>query len=75
MLAVLVPNDALKIGSGSTYVYGFCDATYRDGWGREKTVEFVKNSKELCFVVSELIFIASAFPCDVEGWQIGRAHV
>ena len=31
-------------GSGSTYVYGYCDATYRDGWGREETVEFVKNS-------------------------------
>lgn len=34
-------------GSGSTYVYGYCDATYRDGWGRDKTVEFVKNSKFL----------------------------
>lgn len=31
-------------GSGSTYVYGYCDATYRDDWGRDETVEFVKNS-------------------------------
>jgi hypothetical protein len=31
-------------GSGSTYVYGYCDATYQDGWGRDETVEFVKNS-------------------------------
>jgi 20S proteasome subunit beta 1 len=31
-------------GSGSTYVYGYCDATYRDNWGRDETVEFVKNS-------------------------------
>lgn len=32
-------------GSGSTYVYGYCDATYKDGWGRDETIEFVKNSK------------------------------
>ena len=31
-------------GSGSTYVYGYCDATYQDGWGKDETVEFVKNS-------------------------------
>ena len=32
-------------GSGSTYVYGYCDATYKEGWGRDETVQFVKNSK------------------------------
>jgi len=31
-------------GSGSTYVYGYCDATYKEGWGREETVDFVRNS-------------------------------
>ncbi|CAG7847619.1 Proteasome subunit beta type-6; AltName: Full=Differentiation-associated proteasome subunit 1; Short=DAPS-1; Flags: Precursor [Serendipita indica DSM 11827] len=34
-------------GSGSTYVYGYCDATYREGWGREETIEFVKNTLAL----------------------------
>ncbi|KAH9938536.1 nucleophile aminohydrolase [Fomitopsis serialis] len=34
-------------GSGSTYVYGYCDATYQDGWGRDETVEFVKNTLAL----------------------------
>ncbi|KAG5637013.1 Proteasome subunit beta type-6 [Sphagnurus paluster] len=34
-------------GSGSTYVYGYCDATYRDGWGRDETVNFVKNTLSL----------------------------
>ena len=33
------------VGSGSTYVYGYCDATYQDGWGKDETIEFVKNSK------------------------------
>jgi 20S proteasome subunit beta 1 len=31
-------------GSGSTYVYGYCDATFQEGWGRDETVNFVKNS-------------------------------
>lgn len=30
-------------GSGSTYIYGYCDANYRDTWGKEETVEFVRN--------------------------------
>jgi len=34
-------------GSGSTYVYGYCDATYKDGWGEAETVEFVKNTLAL----------------------------
>ncbi|KAH0840064.1 nucleophile aminohydrolase [Lanmaoa asiatica] len=34
-------------GSGSTYVYGYCDATYQEGWGRDETVEFVKNTLAL----------------------------
>jgi len=34
-------------GSGSTYVYGYCDATYNEGWGRDETVEFVKNTLAL----------------------------
>lgn len=32
-------------GSGSTYVYGYCDATYQEGWSEEETVKFVKNSE------------------------------
>lgn len=35
---------ASRAGSGSTYVYGYCDATYKEGWGRDETIEFVKNS-------------------------------
>ncbi|KZV69845.1 proteasome-domain-containing protein [Peniophora sp. CONT] len=34
-------------GSGSTYVYGYCDATYQEGWGRDQTVEWVKNTLSL----------------------------
>ncbi|KAG5733987.1 Proteasome subunit beta type-6 [Termitomyces sp. T112] len=34
-------------GSGSTYVYGYCDATYREGWGRDETINFVKNTLAL----------------------------
>ncbi|KAF9643270.1 proteasome-domain-containing protein [Thelephora ganbajun] len=34
-------------GSGSTYVYGYCDATYQEGWGKDETIEFVKNTLSL----------------------------
>lgn len=32
-------------GSGSTYIYGYCDATWKTGWGKAETLEFVKNGK------------------------------
>lgn len=34
-----------SIGSGSTYIYGYCDATYRDGMSKDECIEFVKNCK------------------------------
>lgn len=36
-----------RSGSGSTYIYGYCDSTWRPGWGREQTLEFVKNALSL----------------------------
>ncbi|KAI7871306.1 proteasome subunit beta type-6 [Spinellus fusiger] len=34
-------------GSGSTYIYGYCDAKYHDNMTREQAIEFVKNSLSL----------------------------
>jgi len=34
-------------GSGSTYIYGFCDSTFREGWGKEETIDFVRNALAL----------------------------
>ncbi|QSS59762.1 proteasome component [Histoplasma capsulatum] len=31
-------------GSGSTYIYGYCDANWREGMTEEEGIEFVKNS-------------------------------
>ncbi|KAF9896224.1 Proteasome subunit beta type-1, partial [Lobosporangium transversale] len=30
-------------GSGSTYIYGYCDANFKDGMNREQCIDFVKN--------------------------------
>lgn len=30
-------------GSGSTYIFGYCDSTYRDGMSKEECMDFVKN--------------------------------
>ncbi|CAO0794573.1 unnamed protein product [Mucor circinelloides] len=34
-------------GSGSTYIYGYCDANYKDDMTREECEAFVKNSLSL----------------------------
>lgn len=34
-------------GSGSTYIYGFCDAQYKEGMTREECEEFVANAVAL----------------------------
>jgi len=34
-------------GSGSTYVYGYCDATYKDGMSEVETIDFVRNTLAL----------------------------
>ncbi|KAK0520640.1 Proteasome subunit beta type-1 [Tilletia horrida] len=40
-------SHTLSSGSGSTYIYGYCDSTYQPGWNREKTIEFVTNALSL----------------------------
>ena len=42
--STIVYSFLLAAGSGSTYVYGYCDATYKEGWNEEETINFVKNS-------------------------------
>ena len=32
-------------GSGSTYIYGYCDAHYKTGMTKEECIDFVKNGK------------------------------
>jgi 20S proteasome subunit beta 1 len=31
-------------GSGSTYIYGYCDANWKDGMNESEAVEFVKGA-------------------------------
>lgn len=31
-------------GSGSTFIYGYCDSTFKDGMTKEQCIDFVKNS-------------------------------
>jgi 20S proteasome subunit beta 1 len=30
-------------GSGSTYIYGYCDAAYKEGMNKVEAIDFVKN--------------------------------
>eukprot|EP00300_Choanocystis_sp_HF-7_P004509 c13492_g1_i2.p2 GENE.c13492_g1_i2~~c13492_g1_i2.p2 ORF type:complete len:231 (+),score=40.73 c13492_g1_i2:418-1110(+) len=43
----VVPQPFSIGGSGSTYIYGWCDANYKEGMTREECIEFVKNGLAL----------------------------
>ena len=38
-------------GSGSTYIYGYCDSVYKDNMTKEEAIEFVKNGACSCLIV------------------------
>ncbi|KAI9355712.1 nucleophile aminohydrolase [Zopfochytrium polystomum] len=44
-------------GSGSTYIYGYCDAQYKEGMGREEAIEFTKNGTDRRAAVIRLAVI------------------
>ena len=46
-------------GSGSTYIYGLVDATYRDGMSKTECQEFVKKCRRLSSVVA--VYASSKF--------------
>uniref|UniRef100_A0A2K5EB10 Proteasome subunit beta n=1 Tax=Aotus nancymaae TaxID=37293 RepID=A0A2K5EB10_AOTNA len=41
-------------GSGSSYIYGYVDATYREGMTKEECLQFTANGKSLSFWAYEL---------------------
>ena len=45
-------------GSGSTYIYGLVDATYKDGMTKEECQTFVKNGKYFLY-----LFFITSLPC------------
>lgn len=36
-------------GSGSSYIYGYVDATYREGMTKDECLQFTANGEHLCF--------------------------
>jgi 20S proteasome subunit beta 1 len=46
----IVPVSWAVDGSGSTFIWGFCDAEYRSGWSREECEAFVL--KAVCLAMS-----------------------
>jgi len=57
---LLCPNPKSYLtGSGSTYLYGYCDANYRENMSKEECLEFVKNcnfSSSICSFDRSFIF-------------------
>ena len=40
----MLPRPYATGGSGSTYIYGFCDAYYKAGMGKDACIEFVTKA-------------------------------
>lgn len=47
-------------GSGSTYIYGFCDANYKENMTKDECLVFVSNGI--------ILLIFSCFTCHVSRW-------
>ena len=46
---ILVLSVLFCSGSGSTYIYGYCDSQFKRGMSREECIQFVKNCKLCAF--------------------------
>ena len=44
------------LGSGSTYVYGYCDSHFKKGMSKKECVQFTKNGW-FCSVRTKILFI------------------
>jgi hypothetical protein len=51
-------------GSGSSYIYGYVDATYREGMTKDECLQFTANGETLCFHACEL---QPSFPSCAKG--------
>jgi 20S proteasome subunit beta 1 len=52
-------------GSGSTYIYGYCDAAYKEGMSKEEAIQFTKNGKRRssCSFLKRLILFYYVCHC------------
>ena len=46
-------------GSGSTYLYGYVDATYKEGMSKEECLNFCTNGKHLYLYGLNVLFLVS----------------
>ena len=67
----MVKQDFAIGGSGSTYVYGYCDANFKTGMSRSECQEFVRNGTcqpLLSIPISLMYAMNSYLPRDGSRW-------
>lgn len=77
----IMPQKFAIGGSGSTYIYGLVDSTYKEGMTKEECKEFVKKGNikyyflclEFPFVTIFMVF-GSDFTCHGKRWFIRWCH-
>jgi hypothetical protein len=54
-------------GSGSTYIYGFCDSTFQQDMTREEAIDFVKNGNRTSLNLGTNDYVALALAISRDG--------
>lgn len=57
----MMPQKFALGGSGSSYIYGLVDSTYREGMSKEECKTFVKTGKKEC--THTYTFVRDALNC------------
>lgn len=55
LIQILVQSLVFS-GSGSTYIYGYCDSVFKEDMSKEQCIEFVQN----CTYLSLALFLTSS---------------
>ena len=54
-------------GSGSTFIYGYCDANYKEGMTKEQCHEFVRNGVSVCWPPGACLSLWGVSSCSCDG--------
>lgn len=58
-------------GSGSSYIYGLVDSTYKEGMTKEECKTFVKTGKSSPWVITRCAWMLLTVPCRcLLGWSL-----
>lgn len=61
-------------GSGSAYIYGYCDSNWKEGWGKEQTLEFVRNGELTLLVTAPFFIMCLTLPTSLSALSLAMSR-